>query len=178
MNINFNPNVPTRTLVLCGAGALAVVLVLAGLIWPAASRVGQLDRDIADMRARLDEQKILRPLFDSLKTLVKDVDVAGLPPVQAQKLPQEQVATVSGLFEESARRSGARIFSVTPDPDSLARGSKHLSVRAVVQGEVDAFRLFLLEVGRLPYLDQVGGVVIRQTPDGREYAVTVWLALE
>ncbi len=179
LGFNFvTTRLPARTALAAIIGF--VVLVLAGvvLLYPVVRGSIRLSTDIARETQRIEEQKALLPLYLEMKKIVDQGIAQGLPPGKTVPLALDQVPGVSALFEDCASASGAQAFTVTPDPDSLARGAKSLSVRIVLRGEPDDFRKFLAAAGRLPSLETIETIRAKRVSEGYDYLVVAWLALE
>ena len=70
---------PTQSLIyflICGVGIIIFVLLI---IIPAQKTSAQLDKDIEKLTARLDEQRILKPVFDNLLKQVKKIGRNRIP---------------------------------------------------------------------------------------------------
>jgi Tfp pilus assembly protein PilO len=169
---------PAKTVT--GMTVLFAVLVVAGFLflYPVLRDAARLDAEIAREKSRLEEQKALVGVYQEFKKLVDQGLAENLPPAKSVPLPKVRVSGVSELFEECAAKSGMEAASITPDPDSLARGGKSLSVRVTLRGEPGQFRDFLAEVGRLPSLETLETIRIQRVSEGFDYQVVAWLALE
>ncbi len=169
---------PTRSAVAAIIGFVVLLLVGVVLLYPVVRDGLRLSEDIAKEGRRIEEQQALLPLYMEMKKIVDQGVAQGLPPAKTVALALDQVPGVSALFEECAAKSGAQTFTVTPDPDSLAKGGKSLSVRVVLRGEPENFRNFLVGVGRLPSLETIETIRAKRVSEGFDYLVVAWLALE
>ncbi|NDY56399.1 hypothetical protein G3N56_06540 [Desulfovibrio sulfodismutans] len=169
---------PTRSIM--GMVVLFVSLIVFGsvFVYPVLRASARLGGEIAREKARLEEQQALIGFYTEFKKLVDQGMAENLPPAKAVPLPLSRVSGVSGLFETCAAASGIEAVSITPDPDSLARGAKSLSVRVTLRGEPEKFRDFLVEMGRLASLETVENIRIQRVSEGFDYQVVAWLALE
>lgn len=169
---------PVRTVT--AMTTLFAVLIVAGFafLYPALRDMTRLNRDIAAEKSRIEEQKALAETYQELKRLVDKGASEDLPPVKAVPLPRIRVSGVSELFEACAGKSGVEMASVTPDPDSLAKGGKSLSVRMTLRGTPEQFRNFLVEVGRIPSLETIEAIRIQRLSEGFDHQVVAWLVLE
>jgi hypothetical protein len=48
---------------------------------------------------------------------------------------------------------------------------------AVVRGEFADFRNLLIELGKVPYLEKIEEISVRQLPDTMELKAEIWLAV-
>ncbi|NMC49092.1 MAG: hypothetical protein GYA47_06670 [Desulfovibrio sp.] len=169
---------PARTALAAIVGFVVLVFAGVALLYPVVRDSLRLSADIARESQRLEEQKALLPLYLEMKKIVDKGAGLGIPPAETAPLPLGKVQEVAALFEECAISSGAQTYTVTPDPDSLARGAKSLSVRVVLRGEPEDFRKFLAAAGRLSSLETIETIRAKRVSEGYDYLVVAWLALE
>lgn len=169
---------PARSVM--GMAVLFVTLIVFGFafLYPVLRVSARLDADIAREKARLEEQQALAGYYAAFKKLVDQGLAEQLPPARTVPLPLSRVSGVSALFEACATASGIDAVSITPDPDSLARGAKSLSVRVTLRGDPEKFRGFLVEAGRIASLETIENIRIQRVSEGFDYQVVAWLALE
>lgn len=169
---------PARTVT--AMAVLFAALIVAGFafLYPVLRAASRLDADIARERVRLEEQKALMGTYQELKKILDAGHAGDLAPVRRTPLPKTRVSGVSELFEAAAGNSGVEVVAITPDPDSLARGGKSLSVRVTLRGDPGQFRDFLAELGRMPSLETIETIRIQRVSEGFDYQTVAWLALE
>ena len=169
-------NLPPKTAVnlLIGAGALVLFLLL-GMV-PKQQHLGELSDQIDQAKFEIEQQNTLWPLYEKIQEIAA-AGGAQAPQVPARELlNQEQVSHVTDTLAQIIVSTGLEAESVAPDPSSLGKGSKALSVTIRVKGEMDRFRQLLTELAALPSFVNVQTVRISQSPTKKEYTVTVWLA--
>ncbi|MDQ7830145.1 MAG: hypothetical protein RDU30_00285 [Desulfovibrionaceae bacterium] len=169
---------PARTAL--GMAVLFVALIVFGFVflYPVLREANRLDGEIAHEKTRLEEQQALAGFYVEFKKLIDAGLAENLPSPKVVPLPKVRVSGISDLFEACVAKSGIEAVSIIPDPDSLARGGKSLSVRVMLRGEPGQFRDFLAEAGRLPPLEGVETIRIQRVSEGFDYQVVAWLALE
>ena len=105
-----NSILPTQSLIyflVCGTGILVFVLLI---IIPTQKTSAELDRDIDKLNARIDEQRILRPIFDNLLKQVKKKGPTEIPVTQKNKL----APGISAKFQSICwKLPGATTLSLT-----------------------------------------------------------------
>jgi Tfp pilus assembly protein PilO len=173
-----NTRLPARTVTVMGVFFAAVILAGAAFLYPVLREAARLTSQIEKEKARLEEQKVLAGVYQELKKLVDKGQAEDIPPAKSVPLPKVRVSGVAEIFEACAAKTGIETASVTPDPDSLARGGKSLSVRVTLRGAPEKFRDFLAEVGRTPSLETLETIRIQRVSEGFDYQVVAWLALE
>ena len=73
---------PTQTLInilLCGAGVIAFIFLI---IIPNQNISDELDQEIEKLNDRIEQQRILRPVFDSLLERAKTEQSTDLPAIK------------------------------------------------------------------------------------------------
>jgi hypothetical protein len=179
MQIKQLPKIPAQSVyyfLLCSTGILLFVFL--GL-YPVQSSLNQQDQDMVKMKARIEEQKVLFPLFQELLLLGKGQkkDSNLLPAPSKAGLSMDQLGNISILFKNMAREGSLQAVSVTPDVKSLTSDSKRISVLLVVKGDFLKLRTFLFELEKLPYMEHIEEIQIEETGGGKEFRLKTWLAV-
>jgi hypothetical protein len=173
------PAVPTQSLVLfalCGAGVLGFLLLV---ILPADRASAELDRDIATLTARVEEQKVLSPVFKNLFEKARSPVRDGAVTPARTKLSRPDIAALPKRFQDMAAAHRLGVREVVPDINTLTDSSGRLSMKINVQGQFADLRGFLLDVGALPFFDGIEELDIRGVEGGgEEVTLKVWLARE
>ena len=173
------PVVPTQSLVLfalCGAGVLGFLLLV---IVPADRASAELDRDIAALTARVEEQKVLSPVFKNLFEKARSPLKGGAVAPARTKLSRPDMAALPKRFQDMAAAHRLGVREVVPDINTLTDSSGRLSMKINAQGQFADLRGFLLDVGALPFFDGIEEMDIRGIEGGgEEVMLKVWLARE
>ena len=171
-------DMPRRSLIyllICGAGIVAFVLAA---IYPSYRNMVRMDESMAGIKAQIDEQKILFPLFQMLReTLKPELSKAQASP-QKSGLPAQQLDDLPTIFGDIAAHRGLKFSAVTPDVKSFADDSHFLSVDLALKGDFPNLRQFLLELANLPYLGSIEELQIQEGLQGKEYLLKVWLMID
>jgi len=171
-----NSILPAQSLIyflICGTGILVFVLLI---IIPTQKTSAELDRDIDKLNARIDEQRILRPIFDNLLKQVKKKGPTELPVTQKNKLARGDVSTISERLLEIARRFDLKLHDIQTDVNALENNADYLLIRIHATGDFKRFRDFLVDLGNMPSLAQIEEIKIRAIENSREFKLKVWLA--
>jgi len=171
-----NSILPTQSLIyflVCGTGILVFVLLI---IIPAQKSSAELDRDIDKLNAHIDEQRILRPIFDNLLKQVKKKSPTELPATKKNKLDRGDVSTSSERLLEIARRNDLKLHNIQTDVNALENNADYLLIRIHASGDFIKFRDFLVDLGNIPSLEQIEEIDIRAIENSREFKLKVWLA--
>ncbi len=166
---------PPRTLAYLAVGALVVAGFVLVFLIPEYREADRLRREIAAIRESIEAQQRLMPVRESLRRIEGQLPSVG--PVGGQeRLPLSDVARLTDIFDSLAQPTGLRVTQVSPDPASVTRDGL-LAVRLNLTGQADAFREFLLALGRYGPLAKVESVGSLMGRDGREFSVKCWLAV-
>jgi hypothetical protein len=170
--------VPRRSLIyllICGAGILS--FVLAG-IYPSYRNMSRLDSSIADLKARIQEQKILFPMYQKLREELRPEASKAQPSPPKSGLPAGRMDDLSPILSEIAAKCGMEVSTVTPDLKSLSDTPHFLSVGLVLRGSFFNLRRFLLELADLPYLEDILELQIQGGVGDERYFLKIWLMIE
>ena len=166
---------PARSLIyflICGAGILVFVLLI---IIPTQKTSAELDKDIERLNARIDEQRILKPVFDNLLKQVKEKKPTGLPATKKVKMARGDINKISEHLLEIARRCDLEIRDIQTDVNTLDNNAEYLLIRIHARGEFKKFRDFLVDLGNISSLEQIEEIDIRAIENSREFKLKIWL---
>ena len=178
-NGNLSPRMPSQSVilfVLCGAGILAFFLLV---ILPSQRLSEEIDREIAGLTARIEEQRVLAPIFSTLFDKAKTPAASTLPQPAKSRLNREAISDVPRQLMEIAASHKLAVREITPDVNSLADASNRFLVRIAAAGRFLDLRGFLLDLGGLPFLEAIEEIAIRAAEGGvEERTLKLWLARE
>jgi len=167
---------PTQNLIyvlLCGAGVIAFIFLIIVQNQKAAA---DLDQDIKTLNSQIEQQQILRPVFDSLLQRAKKKNPTRLPATKLEKLDLGDINKISGMLQNTARRHDLKIVDFRTDANEIVNNSGHLLMKLHVSGDFMDFRQFLFELGTFPALEQIEEINIRAIEGDREYKLTIRMA--
>lgn len=167
---------PTQSLIcflLCGAGIIAFVFLI---IVPNNNAAAELDRDIEKINDSIDQQRILRPVFDSLLQRAKKKNPTKLPNIKKKKLERDEVNQVSTRLQDMAARHELEIRNIKTDVNQLMKNSGFLQMRIQAIGDFMNFRDFLLDLGTIPALEQIEEIKVTAIAGTRQFQLKIWLA--
>jgi Tfp pilus assembly protein PilO len=169
---------PTRSIILfalCGAAFLVFLLLI---ILPGQRLQAQLDQDISGLKARIEEQKILSPVFKNLFSKTKGRATQDLPVPERAKLKRTEIPAVPKRLQEIAAVHRLKVREVIPDVNTLTDTSGRFRVQVVAAGQFTELRGFLIDVGALSYFYSFEEIEIRAVEGGEEFALKIWMARE
>lgn len=168
--------VPTQSIIyclICGAGIIAFVFLI---IIPGQKTSAELDRDIEKVNDRIEEQRILRPVFDSLVKRAKQENPAEPKMVQEFQLTGGGINEITDLLREIARRHDLEMKDIGTDVTALMKNNKKMLMRIYLTGNFMQFRDFLLDLAAVPGLEQIEEIKIRAIEGTREYRLRIRMA--
>jgi hypothetical protein len=167
---------PTQTLInilLCGAGVIAFIILI---IIPNQNISDELDQEIEKLSDRIEQQRILRPVFDSLLKRAKTEHSIDLPKIKIEKLDRGDVNRISKVIQDMAGRYDLKIEDIRTDANEILNDTGYMLMRVHVTGDFMKFREFLMDMGAIPSLEQIEEIIIRAIEGNREYKLKIWLA--
>lgn len=173
----FNFNIPQKSLwYLLVCGGIILSLVLAG-IFPLYRYNAIQAKEIKNLESQLRAQGELGPIYLKLTATMKNKKEFTLPYPVKRAVLREEAGKFPDVFKAIAEKSGLRMVSITPDLRMLTEKPPYLLQHAVVRGEFADFRNLLIELGKVPYLEKIEEISIRQLPDTMELKAEIWLAV-
>ena len=145
-------------------GSVIVLIVVSLIIMQQKSIDGTVSK-IAGRKAELEKQKILHPFFEQLektyqKEMNENLDVLSLP--ERKPLTNEDEKDLELDLDETAEKNGLILKSYQPDIKSFFDDSKRLVVNIVITGEVAKFRDMMIDLLKLPYLEDIQSIIIER----------------
>jgi len=169
-------NLPKQSLFYIVIG-VAVILVLIFLgIMPLKSALTDLDKQTAEVKYKIEEQKILAPFYKSLMEKGKE-DMKLLPTPQKTSLPQAQISTIPKFIGDAAKKSGLSLISASPRLAGITGGAKTVPVHVTLRGDFFNLREFLINMGAIPYIQHIEEISIQETPGAREFMLKILVAV-
>ena len=162
-------------LMLCGGGILAFILLV---ILPYKQALRQMDGDIQNIKAQINEQKVLEPIFNNLLNQIKAESPQRLPVAPKSKLGRNETGKLAAIFQKMARSSHLRLNDFIPDLNTFVDNSGVLKVTVIVSGDFLDLRLFFLELARIPYLEHIEQVAVRTVKNLKEANFMIWMTQE
>jgi hypothetical protein len=166
---------PTQSLVYiiaCGAGIIFFVFMI---IVPNQNMSAELDQDIEHLKDRIEQQRILRPIYGSLLEKAKREYSTQLPATKRVKLERGDISKISELLQDIAGRHDLKIQDIQTDVNAMMTNSGFIEMRIQATGDFMKFREFLVDLGTIPFIEQIEEIIIRAIEQNREYKLKIWL---
>lgn len=170
--------VPTQSLIyflICCAGVIVFIIMI---ILPGQKAKAELDADIKDLQVRIEEQRILNPVFESLFKKAKAKSESGLPAHSKAKLSRGEISGLTTRMQQMVRDNNLQVKELAPDVNSLADNSGFLSVNLSAAGQFLDFRNLLVDLGTIPSFEAIDSIDITAGEGYRQISLRVWLAQE
>ena len=169
---------PTQSLIyflVCGAGIIVFILLI---IIPNQKTSAELDQEIEKLNDHIEQQRILRPVFDSLLDRAKKENPTELPETKKVKLERGEINKVSELLQDLAGHCGLKIQDIGTDVNDIMNNTGYMLMRIHATGDFMKFREFLVDLGTIPSLEQIEEIKIGAIEGNREYKLRIWMALK
>lgn len=167
---------PTQSLIfflLCSAGIIIFIFLI---IIPNQNMSAELDQEINKLNDRIEQQRILRPVFDSLLERAKKKNPNALPAAKQEKLDRADIQKVSDLLQDMAGHHDLKIKDIRTDVDEIMNNSGFMLLQIDATGDFMKFRDFLVDLGTIPSLEQIEHIDIRAIEKNREFKLRIWMA--
>jgi hypothetical protein len=153
---------PTQSLVFLALGAAAILAFIFLIILPEQRLAAELDREIAGLTARIEEQRVLAPIFTTLFAKSKTPAASGLPAPTRAKLARAEIGGALKHLQELAAAHKMTVRELTPDVNTLTDASAHFLVQLLANGQFMDLRGFLIDIGALPYFESIEEIEIKE----------------
>ena len=167
---------PTQSLIYiltCGCGVIVFIFLI---IIPYQKTSAELDQEIEKLNDRIEQQRILRPVFDNLLDRAKRKPPTELPATKKVKLDRDDLNKVSEIIQNMAGRHDLKVQDIKTDANEIMNNTGYMLMRVQAAGDFMKFREFLMDLGTFPSLEQIEEINIRAIEGNREYKLKIWLA--
>ncbi len=174
------PKLPQQSITLiliCGGGILAFIMLW---IYPNYISLADMDMEIKSLNARLEEQKVLFPVFKDIFKKTQISNKMDLPFTNKEKLSREDTEIIPIIIKKATQQGNIKLESVVTDVESAIGDSAHLRIDINLKGGFLDLRKFLLKLNELPYLEHIEKIRIRSEKKSHELQcdLKIWMAQE
>ena len=156
--------------------AVGIVVFWVLIIFPSQKTADELDQEIERLNSRIEEQRILTPVFHNLLERAKMKGPSELPSPEKSKLTYGDMNEISKEFQDIAGRHNLKLEEITTDVNSLMQESGYLVMRLHLSGDFFDIRKFLIDIGSIPSLEHIEEISIRSGKASKELKLKIWLA--
>ncbi|CAB1061471.1 hypothetical protein D1BOALGB6SA_6244 [Olavius sp. associated proteobacterium Delta 1] len=167
---------PTQSLIyslVCGAGVIVFIFLI---IVSNQNLSAELDQEIEKLNDRIEQQRILRPVFDSLLERAQQEKPTDLPATKIVKLDPGDISKVSELIQDMAGRHDLKIQNIRTDANEIMNNTGYMLMRVEATGDFMKFRDFLMDLATIPSLEQIEEIKIGAIEASRDYKLRIWMA--
>lgn len=159
-------------------GIVSGFIILA--IYPHHTLLSEMNSELTSAKNRLEEQKILFPVFCELMEKARDKKPENLSFPDGKKLSKDEAIRVTDIFQKAAQKSNLEIEGMSPNVKSLIGGSGHLIINIRAKGDFFDFRNFIVKLCEMPYLEHMEQISIHagDRSDNLEFRLKIRLAQE
>ncbi len=168
---------PLKSLLYFALGTAGVLLLVLFGLRPLQASLYQLDEETGALKARLEQQRELAPLYRDFTARLSKDEADRLPAPDRTGLSLEQVVAIPGQFQKLAQQSNLETIAVAPEVKSFTRDRKFMPVNLILKGRFLKFRRFLMDLERLPCLEHIEEIQIQETAGAQEFRLKVWVAV-
>ncbi|MGD2272834.1 MAG: type 4a pilus biogenesis protein PilO [Desulfobacterales bacterium] len=154
-------------------GSIAIFAVVA--ILPAQKTANNLDKQIGDIKMRIEEQKILNPVYRSLKKKSKITPPQGISMPQKEKLLRGDTQKISSDFRQIASNSKLELKEFRPNVNTILADTEYLMINVMVEGEFFDLQNFLIQLCQLPYLELIEEINIKPVKETKQFKLQIWM---
>ena len=133
-------------------------------------------QEIDKLNGRIEEQRILTPVFHSLLERTKMKGSSELPAPAKSKLTYGDMNAISKEFQDIAKQNNLKLDEIKTDVNSLMQESGYLIMQLHLSGDFFNFRKFLVDIGSIPSLEHIEEVKIQPDKASAELSLKIWLA--
>jgi len=171
-------SLPTKSLLylLIFGGGIAIFVFL--VILPAQTTAKNLDLEIGKIKSRIEEQKILRPVYKALKKKSTIAPPEGLTVPEKEKLVRGDTQKMTATFQKITADSGLKLAEFRPDVNTILNNAEFLKVDILLEGEFFDLQNFLIQVCQLPYLELIEVIKINPVKNTNHFGLQIWMMQE
>ncbi|EGY26623.1 hypothetical protein DA2_1155 [Desulfovibrio sp. A2] len=158
-----------------GLSLAAIVGMAALLIAPAMRETARVREETAQVRAMLQMQQAFAPVIAEMKADAARFD-APLSRRTALASPNPPaLAEAIGTLQEMGNHASLKGVRFVPLAESVLGGSNLVRLDGVMDGPLESFRAFLMQVTAQPWLDRVESMEVAAGTQWPGYKVSIWV---
>lgn len=173
MPMKYVPTRNTFVILIFGGGMLLFILLA---IFPNYLSYNNIEHEISMLKYKIEEQKILSPIFEDLSKKAQFQKPESLPFPSADKLSPNDTEKITPIIRDIIETNGFTLEDIATDIESLMTGSGNLKMSVNIVGEFHKLRDVLLDLGNLPYLDHIEVIQINSSGDQNKIILTIWVS--
>lgn len=148
------------------------------VIYPQQTSLAEADMEIKELKARIEEQKILYPIFLDLLRKARFKGTEGLPFPKKAKMRRDETVNMLSIFREIAEKNHLTLIDIKSDIESIIDSSGYLKIVLAAEGRFFDLRNFMISLGELPYLEHIERIQIHSSQEKKAIDLKIWIAQE
>ena len=152
-------------LAICGICILAFIVVG---IYPNHIAMGQMDEEINTLRAKIQSQKLLHPIYMKLIQQMQQKQPEGLPLPEKKTIDKDDIESINDKFFSIAQSSAVSFETAAPDPSSYLEETSRLTMNVVFSGDFFNLRRLLMNISQQPYLNNIDQLEMTTVGDRKQ----------
>lgn len=178
MNLH-NIHFPRRAVyyLLLGMATMAVIFFLT--IKPAWQEMDRIETKIENTKTKIEEQKVLHPLYATLKRTMDNDVLENSSENAEQDYPEKvNVDTAVKILNLTATGSNLDIANFSPVPASVSRNEDRILFNAALTGNFGSITAFLSKLANIPFFLEYESFEVRSRPEQIQTNMEIWIAVE
>jgi hypothetical protein len=175
MPMKYLPSRNTFVILIFGGGMLLFVLLA---IFPNYISYNNIVHEIDILKDKIEEQKILSPIFEDLSKKAQFQNPGSLPFPSPDKLSRDDTGKITPIIREVVAANDFLLEDIDTDIESLMTESGILRMMLQVTGKFQNLRELLLDLGSLPYLEHIEVIQINSFGTKNKINLTIWISQE
>jgi len=175
MPMKYVPTKNTFVILIFGGGMLLFMLLA---IFPNYISYNDIEHEISVLKYKIEEQKILSPIFEDLSKKAQFQKPESLPFPTADKISPNDTDKITPIIRDIIETNGFTLEKITTDLESLMTESGNLKISVHILGEFHKLRDVLLDLGNLPYLNHIEVIQVNSFGDKNKITLTIWVSQE
>ena len=156
-------------------GALALFAALALL--PNTYKLNRQNKEIRQLQAQVNEQVTLNQMYLQLEAklaLINKLDAQGL--ARSEPITVRETSRIITMLEGLAKEKGVAVEEVKPVVESGSMPLHKIRVQAILHGNLDQHRAFLVDLLRESNVDDIEQITL--SANGRDITLRIIMALK
>ena len=175
MPMKYVPTKNTFVILIFGGGMLLFMLLA---IFPNYISYNDIEHEISVLKYKIEEQKILSPIFEDLSKKAQFQKPESLPFPTADKISPNDTDKITPIIRDIIETNGFTLEKIATDLESLMTESGNLKISVHILGEFHKLRGVLLNLGNLPYLNHIEVIQVNSFGDKNKITLTIWVSQE
>ena len=163
-----------------GTGSLLLLLIG---IWPQYYRIKEKEKEIYKLEYQIQKQAELKPMFREMvnsssennSSIINAIEQYSNNNNSNKKLNDTRV--ILNKIRHIAFNSGFRIESISPELNSMTKDTNFLPFSVNVKGNLKHLRIFLIQIGKVDFLEHVETISISRGDIQRlyDFSLRLWI---